>query len=181
MLEAYLGVTLKRMFTTGPEAFEEIALRLNQFSQSLPVGEALPPDSGGDSGNGGSSGRAISGRLPEGIAALSPAVMDTVTSLALAIDAKDHFTEGHSLKVAAYAALLAETLGLAEPEIDEIRLGGVLHDIGKVGIPEKILNKSGPLDPDEWESMKQHVSFGDETPRAASIARSRAADGPPPS
>jgi diguanylate cyclase (GGDEF)-like protein/putative nucleotidyltransferase with HDIG domain len=160
VLEAYLGVTLKRMFTTGPEAFEEIVLRLHQFSQALPESETLDPDSAGDFGDGGRSGRAISGTIPEGLAALSPAVLDTVTSLALAIDAKDHFTEGHSLKVAAYAALLAESLGLAEPEIDEIRLAGVLHDVGKVGVPEKILNKNGPLDPDEWESMKQHVSFG---------------------
>jgi diguanylate cyclase (GGDEF)-like protein/putative nucleotidyltransferase with HDIG domain len=161
VLEAYLGVTLKRMFTTGPEAFEEIVLRLNQFSQALPVGETLVQDSGGGSGNGGSSGRAGSGTVPEeGLAALSPAVLDTVTSLALAIDAKDHFTEGHSLKVAAYAALLAETLGLTETEIDEFRLAGVLHDVGKVGVPERILSKSGPLNPDEWESMKQHVSFG---------------------
>jgi len=46
------------------------------------------------------------------------------------------------------------------PRIDEIRLGAVLHDIGRVGIPEQILNKSGPLNPDEWETMKSHVVFG---------------------
>jgi len=59
--------------------------------------------------------------------------------------------------VSAYAALIAEAMEMSDAEIDEIRLGAVLHDIGKVGIPEQILNKSGPLNPDEWETMKSHV------------------------
>jgi putative nucleotidyltransferase with HDIG domain len=86
--------------------------------------------------------------------------METVSSLALAIDAKDPYTQGHSPKVANYAAMIAEGLGLGEEEIEQIRLGGMLHDIGKVGVPEPILNKSGPLNPEEWELMKQHVLFG---------------------
>jgi hypothetical protein len=49
---------------------------------------------------------------------------------------------------------------MTDIEVEEIRLGAVLHDIGKVGIPENILNKSGPLNPDEWETMKSHVQFG---------------------
>jgi putative nucleotidyltransferase with HDIG domain len=91
---------------------------------------------------------------------LPQAVLDTVTSLAFAIDAKDHYTQGHSQKVSAYAALIAEALGMGDLEIEEIRLGGVLHDIGKVAIPENILNKNGPLNPDEWDTMKSHVTFG---------------------
>jgi putative nucleotidyltransferase with HDIG domain len=91
---------------------------------------------------------------------LPQAVLDTVTSLAFAIDAKDHYTQGHSQKVSAYAALIAEAMDMTDAEIEEIRLGGILHDIGKVGIPETILNKSGPLNPDEWETMKSHVVFG---------------------
>jgi putative nucleotidyltransferase with HDIG domain len=87
-------------------------------------------------------------------------VLDTVTSLAFAIDAKDHYTQGHSQKVSAYGALIAEQMGMNEAEIEEIRLGGVLHDIGKVAIPENILNKNGPLNPDEWDTMKSHVTFG---------------------
>jgi putative nucleotidyltransferase with HDIG domain len=80
--------------------------------------------------------------------------------LAFAIDAKDHYTQGHSQKVSAYAALIAEAMEMTDAEVEEIRLGAVLHDIGKVGIPENILNKSGPLNPDEWETMKSHVKFG---------------------
>ena len=142
VLEAYLGVTLKRLFATGPDAFDEIYQRLRQFSDSLPPGEA--------SGTAGMDG-------PN---ALPQSILETVTSLAYAIDAKDQYTQGHSQKVSAYAALLAEAIGLSEPEVEEIRLGAVLHDVGKVGIPEQILNKSGPLNPEEWETMKSHVVYG---------------------
>jgi diguanylate cyclase (GGDEF)-like protein/putative nucleotidyltransferase with HDIG domain len=146
VLEAYLGVTLKRLFATGPEAFEEIYQRLTQFTESLAATET---------GNGKPSTAPAQG--PQ---ALPQAVLDTVTSLAFAIDAKDHYTQGHSQKVSAYAALIAEAMQMSDAEVEEIRLGGVLHDIGKVGIPEIILNKSGPLNPDEWETMKSHVKFG---------------------
>src|SRR5260221_14419117 len=87
-------------------------------------------------------------------------VMDTLTSLALAVDAKDQFTQGHSQKVASYAVMIAEAIGLEGTEIEEVRLGAMLHDVGKVGITESILNKSGPLNPDEWEAMKRHVEYG---------------------
>ena len=137
VLEAYLGVTLKRLFSTGPEAFEEIYRRLEQFTRSL-------REQGGD---------AAGDNLP-------PAVVETVTSLAFAIDAKDHYTQGHSQKVSAYAVMIAQALGLTAAELEEIRLAGLLHDIGKVGIPEAILNKSGPLDASEWETMKTHTDLG---------------------
>jgi diguanylate cyclase (GGDEF)-like protein/putative nucleotidyltransferase with HDIG domain len=146
VLEAYLGVTLKRLFSTGPEAFEEIYSRLKQFTESLAATEPTNGSTAADHAQG-----------PQ---ALPQAVLDTVTSLAFAIDAKDHYTQGHSQKVSAYAALIAEALGMSSLEVEEIRLGGVLHDIGKVAIPENILNKSGPLNPDEWDTMKSHVIFG---------------------
>jgi diguanylate cyclase (GGDEF)-like protein/putative nucleotidyltransferase with HDIG domain len=151
VLEAYLGVTLKRLFSTGPEAFEEIYQRLDNFSQSLTPGAADAAAAGAE--HNGEAG-------PQGLESLPPAVLDTVTSLALAIDAKDHYTQGHSLKVAAYAVLLCEAMGMGDIETEEVRLGALLHDIGKVGIPENILNKNGPLNPEEWDTMKQHVTFG---------------------
>jgi len=146
VLEAYLGVTLKRLFSTGPEAFEEIYQRLRQFTESL---AATEPNNG-----------KLAAAAAQGPQALPQAVLDTVTSLAFAIDAKDHYTQGHSQKVSAYAALIAEAMGMKDAEVEEIRLGAVLHDIGKVGIPESILNKNGPLNLDEWETMKSHVTFG---------------------
>lgn len=150
VLEAYLGVTLKRLFATGPEAFTEIRERLNQFAASLGPAETEPQSSNG----GRSEAETLFGDLP-------PALIDTVTSLALAIDSKDHYTQGHSQKVASYAALIADAMGLTGEEIGEIRLGALLHDIGKVGIPEEILGKRGPLNPEEWEKMKEHVLYGD--------------------
>jgi diguanylate cyclase (GGDEF)-like protein/putative nucleotidyltransferase with HDIG domain len=145
VLEAYLGVTLKRLFSTGPEAFEEIYSRLKQFTESLAMTEPV-------------TDKPV---VPlQGPQALPQAVLDTVTSLAFAIDAKDHYTQGHSQKVSAYAALIAEAMSMTEAEVDEVRLGAVLHDIGKVGIPEIILNKGGALNPEEWETMKGHVIFG---------------------
>ena len=137
VLEAYLGVTLKRLFVTGPEAFEEIYRRLEQFTRSLT-----------EQGDGANSD------------GLPPAVVDTVTSLAFAIDAKDQYTNGHSQKVSAYAVTIAQALGMSPTETEEIRLAAMLHDIGKVGIPESILHKSGPLDVSEWETMKTHTDLG---------------------
>jgi diguanylate cyclase (GGDEF)-like protein/putative nucleotidyltransferase with HDIG domain len=137
VLEAYLGVTLKRLFSTGPEAFDEIYRRLEQFTRSLTEQGACGPGH----------------EIP-------PAVVDTVTSLVLAIDAKDHYTQGHSQKVSAYAVMIAQALNMNQKEVEEIRLAGLLHDIGKVGIPEIILNKSGPLDSEEWETMKTHALLG---------------------
>ena len=137
VLEAYLGVTLKRQFTTGPDAFQEIYGRLEQFTRSLARQE-----------------------LETGTEGLPTAVVDTVTSLAFAVDAKDQYTQGHSQKVSAYAVIIAQALGLSPTEVEEIRLAGLLHDVGKVGIPEAILNKSGPLDSVEWETMKTHAELG---------------------
>jgi len=64
-----------------------------------------------------------------------------------------------SQKVSAYAALIAEAMGMKDAEVEEVRLGAVLHDIGKVGVPESILNKNGPLNPEEWETMKAHANL----------------------
>jgi len=150
VLEAYLGVTLKRLFSTGPEAFNEIRERLTHFAVSLGPADGMPEGSLKEY----SEPAGLFGDIP-------PALIDTVTSLALAIDSKDHHTQGHSQKVAAYAALIADSLGMKEQEVGEIRLGALLHDIGKVGIPEEILGKRGPLNPDEWEKMKEHVVYGD--------------------
>ncbi|MEQ1472272.1 MAG: diguanylate cyclase, partial [Candidatus Acidiferrum sp.] len=108
VLEAYLGVTLKRLFSTGPEAFEEIYSRLKQFTESLAMTEPV-------------TDKPV---VPlQGPQALPQAVLDTVTSLAFAIDAKDHYTQGHSQKVSAYAALIAEAMSMTEAEVDEVRLG----------------------------------------------------------
>jgi len=152
VLDAYLGVTLKRLFVTGPDALVEIHSRIEQFAKALAGTESGPNFSRADEVPG-SSDRLSFEPLP-------PIVLDTLTSLALAVDAKDQFTQGHSHKVSSYAVLLAEAAGLEGHEIEAVRLGAMLHDVGKVGIVEAILSKNGPLNPEEWEAMKRHVVYG---------------------
>jgi diguanylate cyclase (GGDEF)-like protein len=87
-------------------------------------------------------------------------MLETISSLAGALEAKDRYTRGHSQMVANYAVLLADALNLSPEAVENIRLAAFLHDIGKIGIPEPILCKQGPLNPEEWEIMKQHPVIG---------------------
>ena len=87
---------------------------------------------------------------------------EVATSLAGAIDAKDPYTKGHSTSVSRFAEALARAINLPEKEIARITLGALLHDVGKIGIPETVLKKEGPLSDEEWIIMKQHPSIGAE-------------------
>lgn len=89
-------------------------------------------------------------------------LMEMVTSLAGAIDAKDPYTKGHSTSVSRYSEALARAVNLPEAEVERIKIGAMLHDIGKIGIPENVLKKPGKLNDDEWEIMKQHPTIGAE-------------------
>ena len=81
----------------------------------------------------------------------------TIYALTAAIDTKDHYTFSHSKNVAAYAAAFAQAYGLNKESVAIIQEAALLHDIGKIGIPEHILNKPGRLEPEEYEAMKEHV------------------------
>jgi putative two-component system response regulator len=81
-------------------------------------------------------------------------------SLASAVEAKDNYTLGHTQRVAGLAVALGARLGLSESSLSALRLGGILHDVGKIGVPESILNKEGPLDEKEWELMRTHTELG---------------------
>ena len=89
-------------------------------------------------------------------------LMEMVTSLAGAIDAKDPYTKGHSTSVSRYSEALARAINLPEHEVERIKIGAMLHDIGKIGIPESVLKKPGKLTEEEWNIMKQHPSIGAE-------------------
>jgi putative two-component system response regulator len=84
-----------------------------------------------------------------------------LVSLALTIEARDNTTNGHCKRLAQYASALGKTLGLDEDDISALVRGGFLHDIGKIGIPDAVLLKPGPLTPDEYQLMKQHTVIGD--------------------
>lgn len=87
---------------------------------------------------------------------------EMATSLAGAIDAKDPYTKGHSISVSRYSEALARAINLPESEVQRIKLGGLLHDVGKIGIPENVLKKPTHLSDEEWEIMKQHPEIGAE-------------------
>ena len=81
----------------------------------------------------------------------------TIYALTAAIDAKDHYTFSHSQCVSSYAAQLAAAAGLSEEHVEIIRQAGLLHDIGKIGIPDSILSKEGKLTDEEFRIMRGHV------------------------
>lgn len=85
---------------------------------------------------------------------------ETIYAFAEAIGARDLYTMGHSENVAEYARLIAEGLGLDEQEVDLAYICGIVHDVGKIVVPETILNKPGTLTPEEFEQMKRHPEKG---------------------
>jgi diguanylate cyclase (GGDEF)-like protein len=120
LLEAYLGVTVKRMFSAGTDACSHYRHR---FEQMKPL-------------------------------------LDTITALAFAVEAKDPYTRGHSQAVSRLAAQVALQAGLSEAEIEDIRLAGIVHDVGKIHVPEDVLNKPALLTAEEFEKMKSHAKWG---------------------
>ena len=82
--------------------------------------------------------------------------LSAVKSLVMAIDAKDPYTHSHSLRVSELSTAVAKTLGLEDPYVEDIKLAALLHDVGKIGVPEHVLLKPGKLSKEEWEAMKQH-------------------------
>jgi putative two-component system response regulator len=84
-----------------------------------------------------------------------------LVALSNAIEAKDSYTEGHAERVAHYSVQIGKKLGLSPDALVRLRLGGILHDVGKIGIPEAILNKPGPLEGEEWVIMRKHPEIGD--------------------
>lgn len=97
--------------------------------------------------------------------------LDTIRSLARALEAKDPYTKGHSERVAEYAILVAKHLGRSEEEIMLLENLCVLHDIGKIGIPENILNKKSSLSEEEWRQIKRHPEIGEDILRHIEFLR----------
>ncbi|MBN1758479.1 MAG: response regulator [Chitinispirillaceae bacterium] len=86
--------------------------------------------------------------------------LKTIRAFALAVEAKDEYTHGHSENVMKYTVVLAKHLGLPEHELELVKYAGLLHDIGKIGISENILNKAGRLTSQEFEEIKRHPELG---------------------
>jgi putative nucleotidyltransferase with HDIG domain len=103
---------------------------------------------------------------PGQVAATVGANVEVVAALAQALEERDQYTGEHSESVVDLTAKVAEALGLDEDDIKDVRTAALLHDIGKVGIPDEILHKNGPLDAREWEIMRQHPVIGERIMRA---------------
>jgi response regulator RpfG family c-di-GMP phosphodiesterase len=91
---------------------------------------------------------------------LKEAYLSTLTALANAVEARDIYTRGHTERVWYMAESLATQMNWGEEKIQEVRMGSILHDIGKIGVPDAILNKRGPLNQKEFEIMKSHTTQG---------------------
>lgn len=86
--------------------------------------------------------------------------LSSIQMLAGAVDEKDPYTRGHSDRVTRYSMLIAAEMGLAKEEVEKIRISALLHDVGKIGIEDRILKKPGALTPEEFEIMKTHTTKG---------------------
>jgi diguanylate cyclase (GGDEF)-like protein/putative nucleotidyltransferase with HDIG domain len=99
----------------------------------------------------------LANRQPGELAAYQDTTMGVLDGLVRAVDQKDRYTKSHSEENAEYAMLLGRALGLSETTQSALRIAGLLHDIGKIGIPDHILKKPGPLTPEEREIVQRHV------------------------
>ncbi len=84
----------------------------------------------------------------------------TLEALMEALDTRDTETQGHSRRVSEYTVAVARRMGLQEPDLTQIRWGALLHDVGKIGVPDAILRKPGSLTPEEWIEMRKHPELG---------------------
>jgi putative nucleotidyltransferase with HDIG domain len=100
--------------------------------------------------------RAKHAELQDALARMQRSYISTVTSLARTIEAKDPYTGGHTERVAEIACLIAEQIGFGEADLRSVRVGAVIHDIGKVGVPDHVLLKPGALDPAELQLINRH-------------------------
>lgn len=91
--------------------------------------------------------------------------MGSIEMIAAAVDAKDPYTKGHSARVSNYSVILAREMGLPDDEIDKIRVSATLHDVGKIGVEDRVLKKPGVLTNEEFEIMKRHTIMGFEIVR----------------
>ncbi|MBI5303171.1 MAG: GAF domain-containing protein [Chloroflexi bacterium] len=103
------------------------------------------------------------------------AYVQTVLALGQAIDVKDTYTANHAQRLAVLSLTIGREVGLSPRELEDLRFGAILHDVGKIGVPDAILQKSSELDGDEWQKMRQHPIIGEQilapVPRLAGAAR----------
>ncbi len=143
-----LPVSVSAGLCSFPTHGESVTVVLSVAAMTLAEAKA----SGGDSVR-------VADRNPEATAVAGG--FDVLQGLVLAVDTKDRYTKRHSEDVARYGVFLAEQLGLDFDFLRTVRTAGLLHDVGKIGIPDTVLRKPGKLTPAEYEVVQQHVALGD--------------------
>jgi putative nucleotidyltransferase with HDIG domain len=153
---ALVSISLVRRRLRPLTALTEATSRLarQEFEQTVAI------TSGDEFETLGASFNTLAQQLKRQFAELDAFNIGTLTALARAIDAKSHWTAGHSERVTSSAIVIAEAMGLPRSEVDEIRKGGLVHDIGKIATPPEILDKDGPLTKDEERIIRLHPEQG---------------------
>ena len=102
----------------------------------------------------------INHQLADTYEKLEQSYLESIETLRYTVEAKDVYTRGHSDRVSAYSVLIGKKLGLSETDLKTLRIGGLFHDIGKIGVPDSILQKEAVLTDDEYSQIKQHPNIG---------------------
>ncbi len=117
----------------------------------------------------------VQSKLKESETELHRTYLQAVLALAQAVDAKDTYTSKHSQHMAEMAVAIGRVLGMNETDLEELKYGAILHDVGKIGVADTVLKKPAALDPQEWEQMRRHPAIGAQIllpmPRLAGTAR----------
>jgi diguanylate cyclase (GGDEF)-like protein len=142
-----LPVTVSVGIAALPEHAKSVTELLSEATVALQEAKA----SGGD------AVRTVAARRARSVAGS----FDVLQGLVIAVDTKDRYTKRHSEDVARYAVFLAKRLGLDEETLATVRVSGLLHDVGKIGIPDSLLRKPSKLTAEEFDVFKQHVALGD--------------------
>ena len=111
----------------------------------------------------------INAELSETYEKLEQAYLDSIQTVRYTVEAKDSYTRGHSDRVSEYSCLIGKKLGLPEEDIKRLHIGGLFHDVGKIGVPDNILQKNGKLTDDEYSEIKNHPTIGAHILSTASI------------
>lgn len=102
----------------------------------------------------------INTELKETYSKLESAYLESIETLRRAVEAKDQYTRGHSDRVSEYSVLIGKKLGLSEDDLHLLKIGGLFHDIGKIGVPDSVLLKPGKLTDEEFDAIKKHPTIG---------------------
>ena len=104
--------------------------------------------------------RKINTELKDTYSKLEKAYLESIQTLRFTVEAKDTYTRGHSDRVSEYSVLIGKKLGLSDEDINTLKVGGLFHDIGKIGVPDSILLKNAKLTDEEYSEIKNHPSIG---------------------